>query len=43
MKVALPPAWVMVSVGLILNITAIILSSQVLDKNVWGSRDASGA
>ncbi|ASI91819.1 DNA mismatch repair protein [Vibrio mediterranei] len=32
MKVALPPAWVMVSVGLILNITAIILSSQVLDK-----------
>ncbi len=32
MKVALPPAWVMVSVGLILNVTAIILSSQVLDK-----------
>ncbi len=32
MRSLLPPAWVMVSIGLILNVMAIVLSSQVLDK-----------
>lgn len=31
-RALLPPAWVMVSIGLILNVMAIVLSSQVLDK-----------
>lgn len=32
MKLIFPPAWVMVTIGLILNIMAIVLTSQVLDK-----------
>lgn len=31
-RALLPPAWMMVSIGLILNVMAIVLSSQVLDK-----------
>ncbi|MGR5177147.1 DNA mismatch repair protein [Vibrio parahaemolyticus] len=32
MKLRFPPAWVMVTIGLILNVMAIVLTSQVLDK-----------